>query len=233
MTSKIPSLFLLILSAVLIQGCASSKNSLELENELLKGRITRLERQHEDDLRRLEREKNRELSALEASREQVVRKASDLENSRDELARRLAKEISDYQAKLELSERGLVITFLQEILFDSGKAEVKPEGLKILSKVAKVVQNEAKEYPLVVEGHTDNVPIRVSGWKSNWELSAARALSVLHQFVELEGVDPSRLAVMGYGEYRPVSSNQSDEGRRQNRRVEIVIFPEKMTKVAR
>ncbi|MBI4971181.1 MAG: OmpA family protein [Candidatus Omnitrophica bacterium] len=125
----------------------------------------------------------------------------------------------------------MVITFLQEIIFDSGKAEVKPEGLSVLSKVAKVVQEQAKDYPVVVEGHTDNVPIRVSGWKSNWELSAARALSVLHHFVDNEGIDPTRLAVMGYGEFKPVSDNSSAEGRRQNRRVEIVIFPEKISKV--
>ncbi len=207
----------IISPALFAAGCASTKPNLEYENELLKGQISRMERQHQDDLRRMNREKEVEVNALE--------------QSRDELARQLAGELADYKAKLELSERGLVVTFLQEIIFDSGKAEVKPQGLEVLSKVAKVVQEQAKDYPVVVEGHTDNVPIRVSGWKSNWELSAARALSVLHHFIENEQVDPNRLAVMGYGEYKPVADNASAEGRRENRRVEIVIFPEKINKV--
>lgn len=210
--------FSFLLAPVLyFSGCASNKPNLEYENEMLKGQLARMERQRQDDVRRLSREKQKEVSALE--------------QSRDELARQLAGELADYKAKLELSERGLVVTFLQEIIFDSGKAEVKPEGLEALSKVARVVQNQAKDYPVVVEGHTDNVPIRVSGWKSNWELSVARALSVLHHFVENENIDPHRLAVMGYGEYKPVADNAAAEGRRQNRRVEIVIFPEKISKI--
>lgn len=217
MKSIISRLLFLMLPLFFIVGCATNKQNLEYENQLLKGKLDRLERQHQDELRRLSRDQEREVS--------------DLEKSKDELARQLAQQLADYQAKLELSERGLVITFLQEIIFDSGKAEVKPEGLSVLSKVAKVVQEQAKDYPVVVEGHTDNVPIRVSGWKSNWELSAARALSVLHHFVDNEGIDPTRLAVMGYGEFKPVSDNSSAEGRRQNRRVEIVIFPEKISKV--
>ncbi len=215
---QISRLFILMLPLFFIVGCASNnKQNLEYENQVLKGQIDRLQRQYEDNMKRMERNKQREINALE--------------QSRDELARQLAQELADYQAKLELSERGLVITFLQEVLFDSGKAELKPAGLSSLSKVAKVVQNQAKDYPVVVQGHTDNVPIRVSGWKSNWELSAARALSVLHEFIESEGIDPDRLAVMGYGEYKPVASNATAEGRRQNRRVEIVIFPEKISKV--
>ncbi len=210
-------LFFLILPLFFVVGCATNKQNLEYENQLLKGQIERLQRQHDDEMRRASKQTERELS--------------DLEKSRDELARQLADQLADYQAKLELSERGLVITFLQEIIFDSGKAEVKQEGLDVLSKVARVVQEQAKDYPVVVEGHTDNVPIRVSGWKSNWELSAARALSVLHHFTDNEGINPDRLAVMGYGEYKPVSDNSSAEGRRQNRRVEIVIFPEKISKI--
>lgn len=213
----ISRILFLALPLLFVVGCASNKPNLEYENQLLKGQLDRLQKQHEDELNRLSRQKDRQVNALE--------------QSRDELARQLADELADSKAKLELSERGLVVTFLQEIIFDSGKAEVKPEGIQVLSKVAAVVQNQAKGYPLVVEGHTDNVPIRVSGWKSNWELSAARALSVLHEFVDNEGIDPNRLAVMGYGEYKPVADNSTTEGRRQNRRVEIVIFPERIQKV--
>ena len=126
---------------------------------------------------------------------------------------------------LSMEDRGLVITFLDEILFDSGKAKIKSEAFPPLDKVAGVITEKAADMNVGVEGHTDNIPIKYSGWKSNWELSTARATSVLHYLVE-KGVSPDKLAAIGYGEFRPVASNDSAEGRRKNRRVEIVILPE-------
>ena len=76
-----------------------------------------------------------------------------------------------------------------------------------------------------IEGHTDNVPIKYSGWKSNWELSSARAMSVLHYLIDDHGINPPRLSATGYGEYHPVETNDTAEGRQKNRRVEIVILP--------
>jgi chemotaxis protein MotB len=76
-----------------------------------------------------------------------------------------------------------------------------------------------------IEGHTDNEPIRHSGWKSNWELSANRALSVLHYLVDNRGISPTRLSALAYGEFHPVTSNDAKQGRQLNRRVEIVILP--------
>lgn len=126
---------------------------------------------------------------------------------------------------LSMEDRGLVITFLDEILFDSGKAKIRSEAFSALDKVAGVITDKAADMNVGVEGHTDNVPIRYSGWKSNWELSTARATSVLHYLVD-KGVAPEKLAAIGYGEFRPVTSNDSAEGRRKNRRVEIVILPQ-------
>ena len=83
-----------------------------------------------------------------------------------------------------------------------------------------------------IEGHTDNVPISKSGWKSNWDLSAARAVSVLHYIVDEHNIEPTRLSATGYGEYHPVDSNETKEGRQRNRRVEIVILPPTEKKVA-
>ena len=82
----------------------------------------------------------------------------------------------------------------------------------------------------IIEGHTDNQPIKYSGWKSNWELSAHRALSVLHHLKDT-GIAPERLSAIGYGEYRPVASNQSTQGQQLNRRVEIVILPRLVKKL--
>lgn len=126
---------------------------------------------------------------------------------------------------LSMEERGLVITFLDEILFDSGKAKIRTEAFSALDKVASVITSKAADLSVGIEGHTDNEPIKYSGWKTNWELSTARSTSVLHYLIE-KGVLPEKLAAIGYGEYRPVDSNDTTEGRRKNRRVEIVILPE-------
>ncbi|HAJ56693.1 MAG TPA: hypothetical protein DCL35_02860 [Candidatus Omnitrophica bacterium] len=131
---------------------------------------------------------------------------------------------------LDMEDRGLVITFLDEILFDSGKAKIRVEAFSALDKLASVITDKASDLNVGVDGHTDNEPIKHSGWKSNWELSTARATSVLHYLVE-KGVSPSKLAATGYGEFRPVESNDAAAGRRMNRRVEVVILPE-LKKVA-
>jgi chemotaxis protein MotB len=131
---------------------------------------------------------------------------------------------------LQMMEKGLVITVVGDLLFDSGKDKIRQEGYPILEKVGSILSKELAEYNVGIEGHTDNQPIKHSKWKSNWELSTARALSVLHFMVNERGLSPDRLSAIGYGEYRPVDSNDTKEGRHANRRVEIVVMP-KITKV--
>ncbi len=155
---------------------------------------------------------------------------NELMRARDELEEKLKKEIEEKQIRLEMLNKGLVITFVDEILFDSGKAEIKKDAYSILDRVAKVLNNQVRNRNIAIEGHTDNQPIRKSKWKSNWELSTTRATSVLHYLVNERGVAPERLSAVGYGEFRPVASNKTKEGRQQNRRVEITILPEKIIK---
>ena len=150
---------------------------------------------------------------------------TELQRAKLELERRLRDEIGDREVKVEMLDRGLVVTFVSEVLFDSGKAQLKSDALAKLDKVADVLQTTVRELNVGIEGHTDNVPIKHSGWKSNWELSSARAMSVLHHLIDTKNVAPDRLSATGYGEYRPVATNQTKEGRQQNRRVEIVILP--------
>lgn len=157
---------------------------------------------------------------------------TDLERAKAELEDRMSGEIDDNEVKVEMLERGLVITFVAEVLFDSGKAELKGGSAVKLQKVSRVLQTTVKDLNVGIEGHSDSDPIKHSSWKSNWELSSARALSVLHFLTEEQDVDPSRFAATGYGEYRPVASNASKEGKAKNRRVEIVILP-KTTKKGR
>jgi chemotaxis protein MotB len=108
-----------------------------------------------------------------------------------------------------------------DILFPSGSAALSPGALPILTQVAETLRHLPN--PIRVEGHTDNVPIRGGQWPSNWELSAARAASVVHLFTE-QGLEPKRLSVIAFGEHRPVQSNATAEGRNANRRVLIVIL---------
>ncbi len=150
---------------------------------------------------------------------------SELEKAKAELEDRLKNEIGEKEVKVEMQDRGLVITFVAEVLFDSGKDKLRSDALATLNKVSSVLNTTVRDLAIGIEGHTDNVPIKHSGWKSNWELSTARAVSVLHYLADTPGISPERLSATGYGEYRPVASNDTKDGRQQNRRVEIVILP--------
>jgi len=162
--------------------------------------------------------------------DQLSQQLEDLAQAKKLLEERLGKEISDNEVKLQMMEKGLVITVVGDVLFDSGKAKIKHSAYPLLDKVAVVLKDNMANFNVGIEGYTDNVPIKHSSWKSNWELSTARALSVLHFLANDKGISPERLSAIGFGEYRPVSDNDTKEGRKLNRRVEIVIQP-KVTKV--
>lgn len=149
---------------------------------------------------------------------------TELERAKKELEDRMSKEITDKQVKVEMLEKGLVITFVSEVLFDSGKDILKPESMASLNKVFDVLETTVQDLNIGIEGHTDNQPIKFSSWKSNWELASARSLSVLHYLIE-KGMSPERMCSLSYGEYRPVGGNDTKENRLKNRRVEIVILP--------
>jgi chemotaxis protein MotB len=154
----------------------------------------------------------------------------ELKNAKSSIEQRLASEIENDQVRVKMEDKGLVITFVAEVLFDSGKAVLKPESLGSLDKVVAFLNEEVPQNPIGIEGHTDTEPIKHSGWKSNWELSSHRALSVLN-YLEKKGVSSERLSASGFGEYKPVASNDTKEGRRTNRRVEIVIMPKTIKKI--
>lgn len=161
---------------------------------------------------------------------QLTSQVEELEEARRMLEEKLAQEIRDKQILLERTSRGLIITMANDILFDSGKAKIKKDAYSTLDKIASVLNETVPDRDVGVEGHTDNVPIKYSGWKSNWELSTARATSVLHYLIDNCGVDPRRLSAIGYGEFRPIDSNETKSGRGRNRRVEIIILPKDISK---
>ena len=122
------------------------------------------------------------------------------------------------------SNQGAHITFEDFLLFDFGKADINSGGLAFLDKLAVLIQKIP--HPVRVEGHTDNVPIHTARFPSNWELSIARAVSVVKYFAESGKINPQRLSAVGYGETRPLVPNDSPANRTRNRRVEIVLATE-------
>ena len=175
-------------------------------------------------------QKGRKTDAEKISK--LKRELTDLEKAKMQLEDQLQNEIADKQVKVEMLEKGLVITIVSEVLFDSGKADLRIDSYQKLEKVANVLNTTVKDLNVGIEGHTDADPIKYSGWKSNWELSTGRALSVLHYMIDDQAVVPERLSVIGFGEFHPVAANDTKENKQKNRRVEIVILP-KVTKEGR
>ena len=120
---------------------------------------------------------------------------------------------------------GFKVVFGHELLFPSGSAVIKEEMEPVLNKVAKFIN--ATHYQVYIDGHTDNVPIRTAQYSSNEDLSLARAYSILAYFVKVKNVDPSVVAITGYGELRPAAPNLQPEGRQKNRRVELIFKNQK------
>jgi len=123
---------------------------------------------------------------------------------------------------VSLEERGVVLRFADTVLFDVGQDTLRPESAEALQKIGEIIKD--LDNPIRVEGHTDNWPISTPRFPSNWELSTARATRVVRFLIEEAGVEPRQLQAAGYGEYYPIESNETAEGRQKNRRVDIVIL---------
>ncbi|NLS45391.1 MAG: OmpA family protein [Firmicutes bacterium] len=124
--------------------------------------------------------------------------------------------------QLELTERGLVVSFMDKVLFDVGDTELRPEARNVLKEVAVILDNIPNN--IRIEGHTCDLPIQTSRYPSNWELSTGRACAVLRYFIEEAFLEPERFSAMGYGEYRPKVQNIDEASRSLNRRVDVVIL---------
>ncbi len=134
-----------------------------------------------------------------------------------------ATSTSDGEVQVTRTGDTVTYTVLSEVLFASGRADLTKEGKNALKEAAQMVRSSYPGNEVEVRGHTDNVPIRYSSYKSNWDLSCARAVSVVRYLVESEGFAADKLLVTGCGDTRPVASNDTAEGRRKNRRAEIVV----------
>lgn len=141
----------------------------------------------------------------------------------EEVIGRFQSLIDAEQLSVSIDRGRMVIQLPQDVLFPSGSATLGSDGRQTLGEVGSALA-DLGDRQFQVEGHTDDVPISNERFASNWELSTARALSVVRLLIE-SGADPGNLSAAGYGEYQPVAGNETPEGRRQNRRIEIVMLP--------
>lgn len=178
------------------------------------------------DLEHMLDELRHESAELEAQVQEKEARLAELQATQDELLSELEQEIADGQIQVERLRGQLRVDLVDEILFDSGQATLKPEGQAVLERVASVLAGANRI--VQVQGHTDNIPIKgrlAERFPTNWELSAARAVNVVRFLQEEAGLDPKSLSATGLAEYRPRATNDTDEGRQANRRIEILLVP--------
>lgn len=129
--------------------------------------------------------------------------------------------------KVREDDAGVVLQLSDSILFDLGKAEMKSDSTAVLDVISTIIPQIDNE--IMIQGHTDNVPISSAQYESNWDLSTARSVNVVKYFIETKGFDPARFSATGYGEHRPLVDNSTNENRAINRRVDILIVQKKET----
>lgn len=178
-----------------------------------------------------EAEEKVRLEQERAAKEDEIRR---LTKTQEELSQSLKDEIAKGNIKIQQVRDRLTINMVDRVLFDSGRAEIKPAGLKVLKQVGDVL-NKITDKQIRIEGHTDNVPISTKlqdKFKTNWELSTTRATTVVRYLIDQGGVQPQSLSAVGYADTHPIESNDSEQGRSSNRRIEIVLYPKDLSQIA-
>jgi len=169
--------------------------------------------------------KMKEIEACQKAAAAANEYTEKLKQRETDLRSKLQKELSDKEVEISRLKDQLSVRVLDKILFKTGRADIQPAGQVVLEKLASVLKDT--DDMIRVEGHTDNVPIGAQlkdKYFSNWELSGARAASVVRFFQQSDAkIDPLRLEPVGFGEYRPVAPNDTPENKQRNRRVEIVL----------
>ena len=192
---------------------------LQIQNAYLKN----INQQQQRNIKALKQELEKRRSVIQLQG-QVIQL---LDDTKKTIETSLKDQIAAQEIEIVEIDDKLKVIFVDKILFDSGSAEITPGGKELLMVMAGSLR-ENKEQNIVVEGHTDDVPLGAALRKrfpSNWELSTARAAAVAHFFQQAGGIQPERLSARGYSYYRPVTSNETEAGRHQNRRIEIILGP--------
>ena len=173
-------------------------------------------------------------AALEQERTAKEAEIARLTRTQEELSKSLQDEIAKGNISIQQVRDQLTINMVDRVLFDSGQVQVKPTGVKVLKQVGDVL-NKVSDKQIRIEGHTDNIPISArlkDKFKTNWELSTARATNVVRYLIDQGGVNREQLSAVGYAETRPLASNENETGRAANRRIEIVLYPKHIKQIA-
>ncbi len=200
-----------------IAGLQQQKAGLEKEKADLTKKITALEQETAAG--------KQQISSLQQEKESLVASSQQTQKQYQSLVQGLSQEVEKGQLQVRQYQNMLAVDLAEQIFFDSGRASLKPAGKEILKKVGEALKGYENKIIRVV-GHTDNVPVAKSlqaTVPSNWELSVARATNVVRNLQEV-GVPPERMIAAGRGEYDPVASNDTPEGRQKNRRIEIMLL---------
>ena len=154
--------------------------------------------------------------------EAVAASSQDVQQLQQQLESTMGQEVRNHEVVMRVTAEGFVVSLNELGFFDSGKAELLPGAAEKIERIAKVLSLHKLE--LRVEGNSDDQPIHTPEFRSNWELSTARAMAVMQLLVDDSGFDPRKISVLGYGQYRPIADNTTPEGRRMNRRVDLVVL---------
>jgi chemotaxis protein MotB len=220
-----------------IEELSRQKESLFALNKDINETIARLSdeklsvlKEKEVEMTRLSKEKERALAKLSEEKlltiQEKERSITEMKQTYENLVSELNDEIRKGEIAVTQLRDKLTLSMVEKILFDSGSADIKKNGKAVLDRVAEILI-KVTDRQIRIEGHTDNVPIGpvlAVKFPTNWELSTARSTTVV-RYLQEKGVDPGFLSAAGYSEYRPVDSNESDDGRARNRRIEIVLIP--------
>ena len=224
---------LLNTATVKLNSCLKDRELLQSNNELLRknneglltnlGNMTMLTQKGADNLERsLESIKEKDLT-IKNLRDAVTRRDS-INLALVQSLKGVLGNLDDEDITVQVDKGVDYVSISDKMLFSSGSYNVTPRAREVLGKVAKVVNNKP-DFEFMVEGHTDNVPIKNTCIKNNWDLSVLRATAVVNILQNDFGVSPSRMTAAGRGEYVPVTSNSTPEGRAINRRTRIVVLP--------
>ncbi len=216
------------------------KDALKTENAKLEAQVKDLDKQiadlkaQMDHVKAYGKGKADEAGQLAAGMEDLQKRLNELEKQKKiaearaamfrQLAEKLRSMVDAGQIKVTVRNGRMLLVLPNDILFDSGKTELKPEGKDALAKVAKVLATMPADRHFLVAGHTDNLPIKTKKFQSNWELSTQRAVEVVRLLID-NGMKPSQVGAAGYAEYDPAADNATPDGQKQNRRIEIVVEP--------
>lgn len=202
-------------SLTLSSGCVSQKTLQEYQDEV------RLLREERTNLKKENRNLRTQLESYETALAEANAKLTDVPETKS------YSELDDLGIDYGNRNGQFFISIPSEITFGSGKAELSSRGKEALKAVARTLLQDHPEGHYWIEGHTDTDPIKKSSWESNRDLSLARSMAVLHFLVEQCGVPDDTCVVAGHGQYDPIASNDSKDGKAKNRRVEIVVRPER------